>query len=120
MIEREARALDSQRRNEDEPPGFDHTNEARQKLIPLLDRVTEKMKQHRQIWESLSYEERATRPDVNELIVEALNTIMKIIKLDRANEEILLKNGSIPIKEIPPSMRQKPGQVVNIYKQHSK
>ncbi len=120
VIEREARELKSSRGDEDEPKSFKHTNEAREKLLPLLDRSTERIKDHRKIWENLDPDTKSTRPEINKLIVEALNTIMKIIKLDRSNEEILLKSGSIPIEQIPSSLRQKPKAVANIYRQNSR
>lgn len=119
IIEREAKALNSQSRSS-ETPSFDHTNQAREKLLPLLNRTTDRIKKQRKVWEDLSPEQKASKPEINDLVVEALNMIMKIIKMDRANEENLLKNGSIPIDQIPQSLRQNPGAVANIYKQNSR
>lgn len=122
VIEREARELKSSFNSPagEEAKGFNHTNEAREKLLPLLERSTGRIKEHRKIWESLDPMAKAAQPEINKLIVDALNSIMKIIKLDRANEEILLKSGSIPIDQIPPSLRQRPSAVANMYKKNSR
>jgi hypothetical protein len=43
---------------------------------------------------------------------------MRMIILDRENEQLLLRRGLIPPKHLPPVQRQRPHYVAGLYQRH--
>ncbi len=43
---------------------------------------------------------------------------MKIIVLDRENEQALLRRGMLPSRSLPPVQRQRPHYVADLYRKH--
>lgn len=116
VVEREARALHSPGQSSE----FAHTNNTRKKLLPLLDRSIEKIRLHRSIWEKIPARHREKQVRIKTLLTQGQDMIMKIISLDRDNENSLLKRGAIPARQIPSSKRQQPAYVAGLYQQFSK
>ncbi|HWD18035.1 MAG TPA: hypothetical protein VHB20_02050 [Verrucomicrobiae bacterium] len=90
--------------------------QARKALLPVLARSLEALRQHRLNWQRLSLEERAEHPEVAALLRHTQDLTMKVIVLDRENEQALLRRGLVPPRELPSVNRQRPHFVADLYK----
>lgn len=87
-------------------------------LLPRLTQSVERLRQHRMAWQKMSPEERAQHADAAALLRQNQEVIMKIILLDRENEQLLLRHGLVPPGQLPPSQRQRAGLVAGLYRHH--
>jgi hypothetical protein len=114
LAERESQAL-----RPDQTAGLRDTHQARKSLAPRLDESLEKVWQHRLLWETLTAAERAAQPEIAHLVRQTQDVIMRVILLDRDNEQGLLRRGLIPPRELPPASRQRPHFVANLYRRQA-
>jgi hypothetical protein len=110
VIERERRAL-----GEPESAAAFELYQARQQLLPRLDESLARLRSHRLAWQRMTDAERAAHPEVPALLRENQDLIMKLIVLDRENEQALLRRGLVPPKHLPPAQRQRPHFVAALY-----
>lgn len=87
-------------------------------MLPKLDQSVEKLKEHRVNWQRLAPAERAQNPEIAALIQLTQELIMKIIVLDRENEQALLRKGLVPARQLPSANRQRPHFVSDLYRRH--
>ena len=92
------------------------SQEARRQLLPRLDEALRRIRQHRGHWLSLSPEIRASRREIRDLLRQNQDLIMRLIVLDRENEQLLLRRGLLPPKHLPPVQRQRPHYVADLYR----
>jgi len=85
-------------------------------LLPQLDELLNKIRQHRIAWQKLSPAERGQHPEVVMLLQRNQDLIMKIIVLDRENEQTLLRKGLVPARSLPSANRQRPHFVAELYR----
>jgi hypothetical protein len=110
-LEREGQVL----RRADKPSLFEF-HQLRKKLLPALSHSLETLRRHRMSWQQLSREERARYPEIAELLRQNQDLTMKIIVLDRENEQGLLRRGLVPARELPSVNRQRPHYVADLYR----
>jgi len=91
-------------------------HERRKTLLPRLDKFLDTLPKHRAAWLRLSSEERARHPEVGALLRANQDSIMRIIVLDRENEQALLRHGLVPPQHLPPAQRQRPHFVADLYR----
>ncbi len=89
-------------------------NEKKDLLLHLAESLN-RLRQHRMEWTQLSPAERMQHPDVAALLRQNQDVIMRIVMLDRENEQALLRRGLLPPAHLPPSQRQRPLYVANLY-----
>ena len=111
VIEREAIAL----RRPDQPSLFEFF-QLRKNLLPRLTQSLDTLRRHRLDWQKAPPEERAARPEIGMLLRQNQDLTMKIILLDRENEQSLLRRGLVPARELPSVTHQRPHYVANLYK----
>ena len=111
LAERESQLL---RSGQTEP--MREASESRKSLLPLLNAALAKVRQHRVLWQNLTVAERSTQPEIAHLVRQAQELIMRVILLDRDNEQGLLRRGLIPAREIPSAQRQRPHFVADMYR----
>ena len=92
--------------------------ESRKNLLPALDKSLDKIKGHRVHWQKMSPDARGRHPEVESLLRQNQDLIMKIIVLDRENEQALLRRGMVPSRNLPPVQRQRPHYVADLYRKH--
>jgi len=85
-------------------------------LLPRLTLMLDRIRQHRSAWQQVSSADRAKHPEVGPLIRHNQELIMKIILLDRENEQILLRRGLMPTAQLPSANRQRPHYVAELYR----
>lgn len=111
LAERESQMLRSEQSGSMREPG-----EYRKSLLPRLNEVLGKVRQHRLLWQNLTPPERSAQPEISFLVRQVQDLIMRVIHLDRDNEQGLLRRGLIPAREIPSAQRQRPHFVADLYR----
>ena len=111
LVERENQALRS-------APMFNPTefHQLRNSLLPRLDQSYKRLKEVRLAWQQLSPAERRRNADVVSLFRQNQDLIMKIVLLDRENEQALLRKGLVPTTQLPSVNRQRPHFVADLYR----
>ncbi|MBC8001824.1 MAG: hypothetical protein H7X97_04470 [Opitutaceae bacterium] len=115
VIEAEGRAL-----RQAEDPSLFSTFSARKGLLPRLTESLGQLRKHRAQWQTLDPAERARHPEAAALLRQNQDSIMKIILLDRENEQGLLRRGLVPPRELPSVNRQRPHFVADLYRRQAK
>jgi hypothetical protein len=89
-------------------------------LLPQLEASLNRIREHRNAWRKLSPAERAQHAKVPGLVKANQDLIMKIIVLDRENEQALLRKGlgHQPSSQSAPSPR--PNYVAGIYHRNAR
>lgn len=111
LVEQESLAL----RNGDEVKRFEFC-QVRKALLPRLDESIARIKSQRLEWQRLPATERARQPQVAGLLRQNQDLIMRILVLDRENEQQLLRRGLVPPKHLPAPERQRPHFVADLYR----
>ena len=111
VVEREAQAL----KRTDNPSLFEF-HQLRKTLLPRLNQSLDILRRHRVDWQKLSPDERERHPEIGMLLRQNQDLTMKIILLDRENEQSLLRRGLVPARELPSVNRQRPHFVANLYR----
>ena len=88
-------------------------------LLPRFNQSLDGLRKHRVSWQRLSLEERAGWPEVAKLLRKNQDLTMKIIVLDRENEQALLRRGLVPPRELPSVNRQRPHFVADLYRRQA-
>jgi flagellar biosynthesis/type III secretory pathway chaperone len=111
VVEREGQAL-----RQVEPPSLFQFYQQKKNLLPRLNQSLDGLRKHRVNRQKLSLEERAGQPDAGTLLRKSQDLTMKIIVLDRENEQALLRRGLVPARELPSVNRQRPNFVTDLYR----
>lgn len=111
LVEREGQAL-----RRPDPPPFAEFHQAKKNLLPRLSQSLDSLRRHRINWQKLGTDERARHPGIGMLLRQNQDLIMKIILLDRENEQSLLRRGLVPPRELPSAHRQRPHYVADLYR----
>lgn len=111
LVERENQSL----RDAAKPPEFE-AYQTKKNLLPRLNQSLIQIRQHRTAWQKLDLAERAQHPEVPGLLRQNQDLIMKIIVLDRENEQVLLRKGLVPTRHLPSANRQRPHYVADLYR----
>jgi hypothetical protein len=114
LVQRESQALSS-------PEDFANADfyQHRKALFPRLEQSTAQLKKIRLIWQNLPAAERSQNIEVPKLLRNGQDLTMKILMIDRENEQMLLRRGLVPTKSLPPAQRQRPHYVAELYRRSS-
>ena len=88
----------------------------RQGMLERLNAAQESILTHKETRTRLQPAERQQRPDITNLLKQSTDLIMKIVSLDRENEQLMLRNKLVPPNHLPPAQRQNPNLVAKMYK----
>jgi len=111
LVERESRALHAS-----QPYPAEEFQQARKDLLPRLDQSYKGLKEVRIFWQSLSAAERAHQGETATLLRHCQDAMMKILVLDRENEQAMLRRGLLPTSPLPSANRQRPHFVSELYR----
>ncbi len=114
LAEQEHRALQ-------QPGGYDGstTIRARKTLLSRLDESNKALQEVGWFWQQLHAAERQRHADIAALIRQNQQLIMKLVVLDRENEQAWLRRGLVPPHQMPPAQRQRPHFVADLYRQRN-
>ena len=91
----------------------------RKKFLAQLAESLNKIREHRLAWMRLEPSVRQGHPEIAELLRENQDLIMRILVLDRENEQALLRKGLVPSRQVPAANRQRPHFVTSLYQRNS-
>jgi hypothetical protein len=97
-------------------PSLSDFYQRKKDLLPRFNQSLDGLRKHRVSWQKLSLDERARWPEVGMLLRKNQDLTMKIIVLDRENEQALLRRGLVPPRELPSVNRQRPHFVADLYR----
>lgn len=109
---------ENQRLRAAEAGAFAEWSRERRRLLPQLDATLAKVKARRLAWQRRPATAPAPAPELPALIRSIQDVIMKILVLDRENEQTLLRLGLVPVGQLPQSGRQRPHFVAELYRRH--
>ena len=110
VIEQEGQAL-----RQDPVPSLAELQKSKKGLLPRLNESLDAIRQQRVQWQAASPAERARHTEAPALLQRTPDLGMKIIVMDRENEQALLRRGMLPARELPPVNRQRPHYVAGLY-----
>jgi flagellar biosynthesis/type III secretory pathway chaperone len=97
-------------------PSLSDFYQRKKNLLPRFDQSLDCLRKHRVDWQRLSLDDRAGWPEIGILLRKNQDLTMKIIVLDRENEQALLRRGLVPPRELPSVNRQRPHFVADLYR----
>jgi hypothetical protein len=90
--------------------------QARNALLPRLTQTLESVRRSRVAWMALAPGERARYPEAGVWMRRNQELIMRIVVLDRENEQARLRRGLVPANRLPAFLRQRPEAVAQCYR----
>ena len=90
----------------------------RKVLLKRLDSALTRMTQQRPAYGQLRTEPRGSNAQCAPLLKSAMDTIMRILVLDRENEQALLRRGLLPLRSLPPAAQSQPSYIARTYQRH--
>jgi hypothetical protein len=111
---RESQALAG---NEDyEPFAF---YQGRKALLSRLNDALNLLRTWRQAWQRLDPAERARYAEIKTLLQAVQDSLVKILVLDRENQQALLRRGLVPARQMPSFAGQQPHYAAQLYRRHA-
>ena len=115
LAERESQALRQGQTNV-----LAEIHQSRKLLLPHLSDLLEKVRQHRILWQGLTTRERVAQPEIGFLVRQAQDLILRVLVLDRENEQGLLRHGLVPPREMAAIQQRRPHFVADLYRRQSR
>lgn len=114
LAQREHQALASQ-------AAFEHRefDQRRTKLLPDIELLLGRFRSHRTAWEGVLQSQRERFPELKRLFQRIQNLLMKIMVLDRENQQAMLKRGMVPVNHLPAAGARQPHYVEGLYRKNS-
>jgi hypothetical protein len=94
-------------------------HQKRKGLLPDLESAAIKLRHHRMIWQQASASEREQCKEVKPLFQSIQSLLMKVLLLDRENQQAMLRRGLVPAKHLPAAAVQQPHYVASLYQRNS-
>jgi hypothetical protein len=92
----------------------------RKNLLPRLEESLMALRKWRARWQQVDAAERAGCSEVKALFQSVQSLLMKVLLLDRENQQALLRHGLVPARQLPPTAAQQPHCVADAYRRHSR
>jgi hypothetical protein len=93
--------------------------QGRKTLLLRLDEALNLLRVWRQAWQRLDPVERARHPEVKSLLQAVQDALVKILVLDRENQQALLRRGLVPAGQMNSFASQPPHYAARLYRRHS-
>jgi len=93
--------------------------EQRKELLLRLESSSQALAGARTRWSQLKPPGGQSPPDLAELVQNTLDTIMRILVMDRENEQLLLRRGLLPPQALPSPAQSQPSFVARTYQRFS-
>ena len=92
----------------------------RKNLLPRLEQSLMALRQWRQRWLQVCPADRAGCAEVKSLFQAVQGLLMKVLLLDRENQQALLRRGLLPARHLPAAAVQQPHCVADLYRRHAR
>lgn len=93
--------------------------ERRKTLLPDIESLLKRFKNHRVTWQQVPQVERERFQDLKALFQSIQGLLMRVLLLDRENQQAMLKRGLVPVKHLPGTAAQRPHYVADLYRKNS-
>lgn len=113
LAQREAEALQSPK-----PFPMAEMREQRQGLLTQLEASGKALAAQRQAWQKAHPPGTPLGAELQREVDAVQNTIMRLLVLDRENEQHLLRRGLLPARSLPPSEQARPNYIFDTYHRH--
>jgi hypothetical protein len=87
-------------------------------LLPNIESLLAKLRSRRMVWQLVPKSERERCTEVTPLFQKIQDQLMKVLLLDRENQQIMLRRGMVPASHLP-APAPKANYVASIYQRHS-
>jgi hypothetical protein len=114
LVSREAQTLAGAR----EYPAFEFY-QGRKALLLRLDEGLNLLRQWRLAWQRLDAVQRSQDSEVKVLLQTVQDSLVKILVLDRENQQALLRRGAVPATHLPAFRSHPPHYAAQVYRRHS-
>ena len=94
-------------------------HQQRRSLLPHLESVSNKLRQRRIVWQQAPVSERAQCQETKPLFQIIQSLLMKMLLLDRENQQAMLRRGLVPVQHLPAASVQQPHFVASLYQRNS-
>ena len=91
----------------------------RKDLLLRLEPLIIGIKRWRQLWQQISPVERAGCIDVKAMIQMLQDLLVRILQLDRENQQALLRRGLVPARHVTSCAAPPSNYVANLYRRHN-
>jgi hypothetical protein len=92
----------------------------RKNLLPRLEQSVMALRKWRHRWQQADPTERAGCSEVKVLFQSVQSLLMRVLLLDRENQQALLRRGLLPPRHVPSSAMQQSHCVADVYRRHSR
>jgi hypothetical protein len=92
----------------------------RKDLLPRLEESLMSLRKWRQCWQQASPAARSGCSEVKALFQAVQALLMKVLLLDRENQQALLRLGLLPVRHLPATAGQQPHCVADLYRRHAR
>ena len=102
------------------PKGYQSSefDQKRKRLIPELESALITLRKRRQLWRE-NGQPGGHSEEIKRMFPTIQSLLMKILCLDRENQQAMLRLGLVPAKHLPPAGAQHPHYVAGLYQRHS-
>ena len=91
----------------------------RKTLLADIEAMLPKFRRHRIAWQRVLQSEPEQFGDLKGLFQSIQGLLMKVLLLDRENQQTMLKRGMVPVQHVPPAAAQRPHFVADLYRRNS-
>ena len=93
--------------------------ERRKTLLADIEVMLAKFRHHRTAWRQVSQSQREQFKDLKQQFHSIQGLLMRVMLLDRENQQTMLKRGLVPAKHVPAAAAQRPHYVADLYRRNS-
>jgi hypothetical protein len=93
-------------------------HQKRKNLLPDIELLLTKLRNRRLVWQQMPASERERCEEVKPLFQNIQNLLMKVLLLDRENQQAMLRRGLVPTDHLPAAAVQKPNYVAGLYQRN--
>ena len=93
--------------------------QGRKALLSRLDQSLNLLRTWRQAWQRLDPAERARYSEVKSLLQTVQDAVVRILLLDRENQQALLRRGLVPARHVPAFASPQPHYAAQLYRRYS-
>jgi hypothetical protein len=93
--------------------------QGRKALLLRFDEGLNLLRMGRQAWQRLDAAEQTRHSEVKVLLQTVQDSLVKILVLDRENQQALLQRGLVPAPHVPSSASRTPHHAAQVYQRHS-
>ena len=93
--------------------------QGRKALLSRLDEALNLLRTWRLAWQRLGPAERAKYSEVKQLLQAVQDKLVKVLVLDRENQQALLRRGLVPARQLPSFASRPPHYAAHLYRRHA-